>query len=212
MFARPPTIPGVGSQAGRLFDARLNHLKSRYGPSILSIAPVLRVSDDDGRTVDAPRAGGLLADDLLGLELRAVVRELEPLAGLEHVLAEDAVVATGDRDRADVVEGRVVQRVAEADGVDRAADVALAVGLVAGGDVVDRAEVQEVIDALDLVALGLAQPEVGLGDVAGHLNDASAWCAEALDDRVHAFLRLRPHEDVDLALCARADAQARSDQ
>ena len=31
----------VGSHAGRRSEARLSHLKIRYGPSILSIAPVL---------------------------------------------------------------------------------------------------------------------------------------------------------------------------
>ncbi len=64
----------------------------------------LGVADDDRRAVDPPRHLGLLADDLLGLELGAVVRRGQPLALVEHRLVEDPAEVAGRGDRGHLVE------------------------------------------------------------------------------------------------------------
>ena len=95
-----------------------------------------------------------LAHDLFGLELGAVVGELELLAGIEHVFAEDAVVATGDGDRADVVEGRVSSELARRTALIVPPTLVSRLIWSPGGDVVDGTEVKEVVDALDPLAVG----------------------------------------------------------
>src|SRR3712207_8260914 len=56
------------------------------------------------RPVHPQRRRDLLAHELLGLELRAVVGVRQLLALVEHVLAEEALVLPGDGDRGRVVE------------------------------------------------------------------------------------------------------------
>ena len=51
------------------------------------------MADDDGGPVDAERDRRVLAGDLLGLELRAVIGRGERLTLVEHVLAEEAAAA-----------------------------------------------------------------------------------------------------------------------
>ena len=106
----------------------------------------LGVPDHDRRTVDPPRDLRLLADDLLGLELGAVVRRGQPLALVEHRLVEDAAEVAGRRDRGDLVEVADLELAGQPDGVAGAADVHGLVHLVRGGHVVDRREVEEVLD------------------------------------------------------------------
>jgi hypothetical protein len=48
--------------------------------------------DDERRPVHAPRHLRLRADELLGLELRAVIGRRQPLALVEVVLAKQALV------------------------------------------------------------------------------------------------------------------------
>ena len=55
-----------------------------------------------------------------------------------------------------------LERVGEVDRVLGAADVELRVALLVGGDVVDRGEVEEVVDALELLARGLVDAELRL--------------------------------------------------
>ena len=128
-----------------------------------------RVADDDRRAVDAPRGLDPLADELLGLELRAVVRVGQLLALVEHVLVERAlVVEAGDRDRGHVVERADLERVGEVDRVLGAADVEQRVARLVRAHVVDRGEVEEVVDlALELVGV-----------------DAEPRLAEVADDRL----------------------------
>ena len=71
---------------------------------------VLGVADHDRRTVDPPRHRALVADDALGLELRAVVRRGEVLALVEHRLVEGADVLAGRGDRGDLVEAAGLER------------------------------------------------------------------------------------------------------
>ncbi len=122
----------------------------------------LGVADDDRRAVDAQRGLHALADETLGLELRPVVRVGQLLALVEHVLGERAVVvnrpATAIED--DVVEHADVEAVREVDRVLRAADVDLRVALLVRGHVVDRGEVEEVVDPREVeldAELGLAR-------------------------------------------------------
>jgi hypothetical protein len=106
----------------------------------------LGIADHDRRAVHAPRHGEAFAHELLGLELRAVVRMLERLPLVEHVLVESALVQTRDGDRGDVVEAPGLDRVREVDRVLCAADVEHGVARLVRGHVVDRGEVEEVVD------------------------------------------------------------------
>ena len=66
-----------------------------------------------------------------------------------------------------------LQRVGQVDRVARALDVEALVALLVGGHVVDRGEVEEVVDlAAVLGDPGVADAEVGLGQVADHGVDA----------------------------------------
>ena len=100
MFVSPSSGAISGTPRRHGAAEPLDQLEEVVGPVDLVHLAGDRVADDDGRAVDAPRHDALLAHDLLGLELRAVVRVLERLALVEHVLAEDASVGAGDRDRA----------------------------------------------------------------------------------------------------------------
>ena len=82
----------------------LDHREEVVGAVDLVHGPGLGVADHDRGTVDPPRHRALLADDPLGLELRAVVRRGEALALVEHRLVEGAVVLAGRGDRGDLVE------------------------------------------------------------------------------------------------------------
>jgi hypothetical protein len=73
---------------------------------------------------------------------------VELLALVEHVLAEEAVVAAGHRERGDVVEELGPARVGELDGVAGPVHVGPARALLVGLQVVDRREVEEVVDLL----------------------------------------------------------------
>ncbi len=108
----------------------------------------LRVADDHAWPVHAQRHVHLVAHDLLGLELRAVVGVRQLLALVEHVLAEQALELPGHRDRRRVVEAADVMRVHELDHVARALHVGAHHVVLARGHVVDRREVEEVVDLL----------------------------------------------------------------
>ncbi len=105
------------------------------------------VADDEAGAVDPDRRLDALADELLGLELRAVVRVGQLLALVEHVLGEDAlVVEPGDGDRGHVMERAEVELVGQLDRVLGAADVGQRVAGLVRAHVVDRGEVEEVVD------------------------------------------------------------------
>jgi len=101
---------------------------------------------------------------VLGLVVRVVV---DPLGFVEHVLGERPAIQTGRRDRRRQVEVPGAQRFGQAHGVTRPLHVrdVLAVGV--GGEVVDRGEVEEVIDrrgelvGVDPEALQPRSPSIG---------------------------------------------------
>jgi hypothetical protein len=120
---------------------------------------------------------------------------LERLALVEHVLVERALVEARDGDRGDVVEVPDLHRVGEVDRVLRAADVQQRVGRLVRGHVVDRGEVEEVVDPLG----DRLDAEPGLRQVAHDGLDPIPR-APALDQRVELLARALPHEDVDVPL------------
>ena len=129
----------------------------------------LGVPDHDGRPVDPPRHRALLADHPLGLELGAVVGGRQALADVEHRLVEDAVVVARGRDRGDLVEDPGVEGAGQVQRGPRPADVELLVELVGGGHVVERREVEEVVDPAAVLAHpALRHAQAGPGEVAGH--------------------------------------------
>jgi hypothetical protein len=138
------------------------------------------VAHDDGRAEDQDLRLHALAHEPLGLVLTAVVGVGEGLPLIEHVLLEHALVLAGHGDRAGVVKTPDLDRVGELDHVPGALDVRPLHRLLVGGHVVDRGEVEKVVDRL-----GEALDAQGrLGQVAGHRNDPPLWRAEALDERV----------------------------
>ena len=149
----------------------------------------LGVADDDRRPVHAPRHRGPLAHELLGLELGAVVRVGELLALVEDVLGEVAVVHAGDGDRGGVVEVARAELVGEVDGVLGAVDVEPAVALLVGGHVVDRREVEEVLDARERRPVLVGDAEQRLGEVADDRLDAVARRGPQPARRASSFSR-----------------------
>ena len=157
---------------GQAVAQHLDRGEGVVGPVGLVHGAGLAVTDHDRRPVDPPRHGRLVADELLGLELRPVVRRGEGLALVEHRLVERPVVLPGDRDRADLVEAAHPQRLGELERVSGAPDVHRLVGLVVGRQVVDRGEVEEVVDAAAvLVDPGLVDAEPVGSEVADDGHD-----------------------------------------
>ena len=91
-------------------------------------------------------------------------------------------------------------RVGELDHVLGALDVRLLHGLLVGRHVVDRGEVEEVVDRL-VEALD-AEPR--LGQVAGHRHDPALLAPSRCDERVELAARALAHEHVDGAVALRA--------
>ena len=118
------------------------------GPVDLVHRAGLGVADDYSRAVHESLRLDAPAHHLLGLPLGPVVVVRQLLLLVEHVLLEHALVGAGDRDRAGVMEPPDVVRVREVDDVAGALDIGALGGLLLGGDVVDRGEVEEVVDLL----------------------------------------------------------------
>ncbi len=179
----------------------LQRLEEVVGPVDLVDLAAARVADDDPRPVDAP-GPGRFADQPLGLVLGAEVGVgVEPFGLLEHVLAPLALVETGGGDRADLVKAARVERPGQLQRVPRPLDVGELLGLGVGGDVVDRRQMEEVVDLaphLDHVLLG--HRETGLAEVAGDRDDASAVGAPGGAQLLQPAARPGPDQGVDRAL------------
>ena len=135
-------------QPGGQHAARaLQQLEEVVGPVDLVDRAGARVADDDPRPVDAPGPGALFADHPLGLVLGAEVGvDVEVFGLVEHVLAPLAAVEPGGGDRADLVEAAGLDRGRELDRVTGPLDVGDLLRFGAGGHVVDRRQVEEVVD------------------------------------------------------------------
>jgi len=128
---------------------------------------------------------------------------IELLALVEHVLAEQALVLAGGRDRGDMVTAPRPQRVGQPDGVAGPLDIGDAVALLVSGHVVDRGEVEEVVNpgGRELVPGRVVDPESRRPEVTGHRLDAlSRLRAPGLDPGVQSLGRALAHEQVDVAI------------
>ncbi len=152
----------------------LDRLEEVVGPVDLVHLAGARVADDDPRPVHAPGDVRLLAHDPLGLELGAVVGRGQLLALVEHVLGKQPLVLAGDGDRGDVMQVLGVDRTRQFDGVRRAADVDRRVQLRRRRHVIDRGEVEEVLDLAAQLRNLL-------------LLDAEQRAAQVAEHRLHAF-------------------------
>ena len=190
-------------QPGRQHPPRLlQQLEAVVGPVDLVDLAGARVADDDPRPVDPPGPRAFLAHDPLGLVLGAEVGMGVEVFGLvEHVLAPLALVEAGDGDRADLVEAARLDRPGEFDRVAGALDVGDLLRLGAGGHVVDRGEVEEVVDvAAQGQQVLLGDTEAGRGEVAGDRHDPRPVGAEGGAQLLEAAARTRPDQGVDRAL------------
>ena len=153
-------------QPGRQQTPRpLQGLEEVVGAVDLVDRPGPRVADDDPRSVDPPRAAAFLAHDPLGLVLGPEVGVgVELLSLLEHVLPPLAAVEPGHSDRADLVEAPGLDCSRQLDRVPRSLDVGDLLNLGVSGHVIDRRQVEEVVDVAPhrhQVLLGDAQPRLG---------------------------------------------------
>ena len=126
---------------------------------------------------------------------------LDVLGLVEHVLGEDALVEPGGGDRADHVEVPGVDGPSQAQGVPRALDVGRVLAVGVGGQVVDRGQVEEVLDgaveALDLVA---RDSEALARQIAHDGHDAVVVNAEAGLELIELVERAGPAQGVDRPL------------
>ena len=185
---------------GERVAQRLEHREEVVGPVDLVHLAGLGVPDHHRGPVDPEGHRRLLAHDLLRLELRAVVRRGQALVDVEHRLVPEAVVVTGRGDGGHLVEAAGVEVGGELEGVAGAADVEALVLLVGGGHVVDRGQVEEVVDrALVLLDPGGVDPEGRLLEVPGDQVHPPGM-PPALDQALHAPGRAGSGQDEHLAL------------
>ena len=136
---RDPARPGLAQLLQRLEEV--------VGPVDLVDHAGLRMPDDGAGPVDAEGHAAVGAHHPLGIVLGAVIRVIEVLGLLEHVLGERAAVESRRGDRAHEVEATGVDGVRERKRVLGAQDVRAVHRLGAGLDVVDGAEMEEVRDS-----------------------------------------------------------------
>ena len=160
------------------------------------------MADDDGGPVDAPRHHALVAHDGFGLVLGQVVGVVVYVGRLvEHVLGEHPAVETSGGNRADLVEMTGMDGLGQVDGVPGALDVGHPLTVGVGGEVVDRGQMEEVVDlAVELVDLVGVQAQAVLGQVADDRDDPLVVGAEACAQFVELVQRAGPAQHVDRAL------------
>ncbi len=174
-----------------------------------------RIADHDARAVDAPGPLAFLAHDALGFVLGAEIGVFEVLGLLEHVLAEHTLVQSCGGDRADQMHAAGLDCVGELDGVARALHIGELLGLSAGLEVVDRSEVEEVVDPpAQPFPVGLGNSEVRLGQIADHRDGALGAHAPACAQRVDRGQLVAAHQEVQHGALALQEAlrEARSDE
>ncbi|GLZ37829.1 hypothetical protein Acsp05_14530 [Actinokineospora sp. NBRC 105648] len=109
------------------------------------------------------------ADVLLRGELRRVVRRVVALTEVKVRLGIATAVIARDSDGRNMVQEARVDRGGELEHVPRALDVGHAVDLVGRGEVVDRAQVDHVVDDADQTRR--IDPQAGFGQITDHRDD-----------------------------------------
>ncbi len=156
------------------------------------------VTDHDAGTVDPPRPLSLVSDDALGLVLGPEVGVLVEVFGLlEHVFAPGPLEQAGGGDRTGQVEAADLEPVGDLDRMHGAFDVGEPVSLVVGFHVVDRSQVVEVVDsALEILQVGVGDPQVRLGQVSDHGLDRAFGLTPAGDQLFEPPARALSHEHI----------------
>ena len=164
----PATLDADHRNPGRYGVAQLlDELEEVVGAVDLVDLAGSRVADDDAWTINPPGDRLLRPHQALALVLRGVIRMLESARLLEHVLAKYAVVQPGRRDRAHVMEATRLDRLGEGEGVGDAGHIGGHDLLRRSFEVVDRGEMEEMVDfALELARVLGRNAEIGLGDIA----------------------------------------------
>ena len=186
------------------FAQLLQGLEEVVGPIDLVGKSGLGMAEHDARTVNAKRQLAVRSHHRFRIVLGAMVGMIEFFRFLEHVLREGAAIKPGRRNRAHQMEAACVDRRGEIERALGARDVRLFHELGAGIDIVDRAQVIEVLDlALELRGVGLANAQSRLRKVAldGH-DSAYAVLAPELAQLVELAHGFRPHQHVDRAFTA----------
>ncbi len=162
----------------------------------------LRVADDDARAVHPPRPRGLVPDHCLRVVLGAEVRmDVEVLGLLEHVLAPGPPVQTGGGDGADHVHATRFHCLRELHHVARALDVRDRLTLGVGGHVVDRGQVEQVVDVpLQPRDVFVGDPEPWRRQVPDDPDDAVLVGSPAVAELREPALGALADEHVDRAL------------
>ena len=106
----------------------------------------LGVADDDARPVHAPGHGTLAPDDLLRLVLAFEVGMIELARFVEHVLPKRALIEPGSCNGAHMMKAPRADVLRKIGDVSRARDIGFHLDQSVCGEIVDRGEVEDVID------------------------------------------------------------------
>jgi len=156
------------------------------------------VADHESGTVDSPRPLALAADDAFRQVLGAEIRMIEVLGFLEHVFAEGAVVESGGCDRAHVMKASRLNAMREFDDVPRAVDVRPLLVLGAGGQIVDRGQVEQMRDlAFEAFDIFGGDTQVGLRQVADDRDQPLFVDAPGFAQRRELLERALAHQQID---------------
>ena len=155
---------------------------------------------NDAWPVDPPRNLELVAGELLRFELGPRVRFTEPLALVEHVLEKRSAITTGDGDGAGVMKPHRFDLVRQLDGVSCAFDVHPAVRPLIRSHVVDRREVEEVVNPLEHLSVFFRDPEGGITQIADDRHDPTRLSSPACLKLLQPRPRSLAHEHVDESL------------
>ena len=176
----------------------LDQLEEIVRPVDLVDEPGPGVADDEARPIDAPRPLVLVAHDPFGHMLGLEVRMVELLGFLEHVLAERAFVEAGRGDRAHVVEAARANGFRELDRVARSVDVGLLLGFGARGEIVNRREMEHMLDlVLELLELRVRHAKITLREIADYGDHPVFVDAPGLAQRCEFLLRSLADQNMD---------------
>ena len=121
---------------------------------------------------------------------------------LEHVLAEDAVVQAGGRDRTDMVEAAGLQRPGQRQRMAGAVYIGFQLMRGVGTQVVDRGQVEKMVDpAGQGLQVGGGHAAAVLPDVADDRQRTRLCSAEVFPQRLLPSTALLAHQEIDRIAC-----------